>query len=36
MNDQDKTMQLDLHLANIKRVHVYVNCQFTTSRWGVT
>ena len=36
MNDLDMMAQLDLHLPTIQGVHVYVHCQFTTSRWGVT
>ena len=35
MNDLDKMMHLDLHLAT-KAVCVYVSWQFTASRWGVT
>ena len=29
-------MHLDLHLTTLKGVCMYVGCQFTTSRWGVT
>ena len=36
MNDLDKMVHLDLHLPTIQGVPVYVCCQFTTSRWGVT
>ena len=37
MNDVDKMVYLDLHLpSTIQGLHVYVHCQFTSSRWGVT
>ena len=36
MNDLDKMTHLDLHLATIQGVCVYVHCWFTTSRWRVT
>ena len=36
MNDLDKMVHLDLHLPTIQGVCLYVHCQFTTSRWGVT
>ena len=36
MNNLDKAVHLDLHLPTIHKGHVYVCCQFTTPRWGVT
>ena len=36
MNDLDKMAHLDLHVRTIHGVHVYVCCQFTSSRWGET
>ena len=36
MNDLDKGAHLDLHLPNIQSGCMYVHCQFTTPRWGVT
>ena len=36
MNNLDKLVHLDLHLPAIQGVNMYVCCQFTTTRWGVT
>ena len=36
MNDLHKMAHLALHLPTIQGVCVFVHCQFTTSRWGVT
>ena len=36
MNDLYMMVPLDLHLPTIQGVCMYVHCQFTTSRLGVT